>query len=278
MSITAVVRVGSVEQCAALDTRAPSWIRSARNVICAAAGVAFGLAALPATAQGVYYSGIYLRGMAGAVFGTDMTFSDVNANDPNAVLGPGEELKGKSHTSPIFGGGIGFRFSPMFWADVTAAGITNLRFHDGSTSAGAFTPLQGMSGKIDAIPVMFNGYLDVARVLGVPLTYQPYLMAGVGRSRNHMGAISGTVPGFGPVSFAGDTHYSFAWGAGAGLGIPIAPNMVIDLGYEYLDLGEVRSGGTGTLTIGGTPITATAGSMKAGLRAHTVQASLRFGF
>lgn len=229
-------------------------------------------------APSIYAPGPYLRGMAGAAFGTDITFKDVDSNDPNAVLGPGAELRGTTRTSPLFGGGIGYRFSPLFWADVTAAGITDLKFNNGSTSAGAFTPLQGMSAKIDAIPVMVNGYVDVARVLGVPLAYQPYLMAGAGFSRNHLGTMTGAVPGFGPVSFAGTTHQDFAWGAGGGIGVPIAANLVLDIAYEYLDLGEVRSGTSGTLTIAGIATTAAAGPMKAHLHAHTIQASFRWGF
>jgi opacity protein-like surface antigen len=93
-----------------------------------------------------------------------------------------------------------------------------------------------------------------------------------------MDAMTGTVPGFGPVSFTGSTHEDFAWGIGAGVGFPIAPNIVLDVQYEYLDLGEVRSGTSGTLTFGGIATTAAAGPMKADLTAHTIQASFRVSF
>ncbi len=230
-----------------------------------------------------FYPGFYLRGMAGAAFGEGLSFKDANQNDPNAVLGPGAELNGQSNTSAIFGAGVGYRFTPLFWADVMASGIPNWRFHSGSSSPGAFTPLQDMGAKIDTISVMVNGYVDVARLFGLFAgPFQPYVMAGLGYASNHMGTMSGAVPGTGPltgpVSFTGSTQGNFAWGAGAGVGVPIAPNIVLDVGYEYLDLGEVRSGTSGTLTTGGVPITAAAGPMKAGLRAQTVQASLRFGF
>ena len=276
MAMAGASRIGSIDNGPPLRTRGlPS--RILQSVLCAVALVAVYLSTLPAMAQ--ITPGLYIRGIAGAAFGTDMTFKDVDPNDPNAVLGPGAELKGQSNTSPMFGAGIGYRFSPMFWADVTAAGITNLKFHSGSTSAGAFTPLQDMSANIDAVTAMLNGYVDVARALRLPVgLLQPYLMGSIGYSRNHMKTMNGTVPGFGPASFTGSTHHDFAWGAGAGVGIPIATNMVIDLTYEYLDLGEVRSGSSGTVTIGGVPITAAAGSMKADLQAHTFQASLRFGF
>ena len=119
----------------------------------------------------------------------------------------------------------------------------------------------------------------MSRALRLPVgSLQPYLMVSVGYSRNHLGTTSGTVPGIGPVSFTGSTHHNFAYGGGAGVGIPIARNMVIDLTYEFLDLGEVRSGASGTVSVAGTPTTATAGSMKADLEVHTFQASLRFEF
>lgn len=262
--------------------------RGMRNAFWVAGLVAVGLGTAPAMAQGVvgaYTPGIslpgfYVRGMAGGAFGTGFTFKDVNPNDPNAVLGPGTELNGDSNTSAIFGGGIGYRFSPIFWADVTAEGISNLGFKNGNTtSANAFTPLQGMTAKIDTFMVMANGYVDVLRAFRLPAgALQPYIMGSLGYSHNHMGAMSGTVPGFGPVTFASGTHDDFAWGIGAGVGIPITANIALDLGYEYLDLGEVRSGTSGTLTTGGVPITAAAGPMKAGLQTHTFQVGFRLGF
>ena len=86
----------------------------------------------------------------------------------------------------------------------------------------------------------------------------------------------GTVVG--AFAFAAAPESKASVRVGIGIGIPIAPNMVIDLGYEYLDLGEIRSGNSGTLTIGGVSTTAAAGPMKADLKAHTVQVSLRLGF
>lgn len=255
-----------------------------KAAVFAAALAASGIGALPAAAQGIYVpafdaSKLYLRGSAGAAFGTDMNFTDVDPNDPSAVLGPGASLNGKGNTSAIFSGGIGYRFSPAFWADVTASGIPDLKFSRGSTSAGAFTPLTGMSAKIDSVAVLLNGYVDVARAFRLPVgPWQPYVVGSAGYARNHMDAMTGTVPGFGPVSFTGSTHEDFAWGIGAGVGFPIARNIVLDLQYEYLDLGEVRSGNSGTLTIGGIPTTAAAGPMKADHTAHTIQASFRVNF
>lgn len=288
---------GSAPEGTASAARVPSgrgpwsteWARSASRPAALASVVALCFGASPAAAQAPYgyqpwypYQppfGYYIRGLAGAAFGRDTTFSDVDANDPNAVLGPGAELKGKTSTSPLFGGGIGFKFSPLFWADVTATGITSLKFKDGNSTAGAFTPLQGMTAKVDAFTAMVNGYFDVARALRLPVgPTQIYVMGGVGYARNHMDQMNGTVPGFGPVSFRGGTRDNFAWGAGAGIGIPVTPNMTLDLGYEYLDLGEIRSGNSGTLTISGVPTTAAAGPMKANLQAHTVQLSVRLSF
>lgn len=250
---------------------------------CVAAFVAAGFSTSAALAQGA--SGFYVRGGGGAVLGPDLTFTDVDPNASNAVLGPGGKLNATTDTAAIVVGGIGYKFSPVFWADVTGFWIPELNVKNGSTtgvSATTGTPLISMSGKADTVGGMLNGYVDVARLFGLQISsLQPYVMGGAGIARNHIGTLSGTVPFsvVSGVSFTGSTHTDFAWGAGAGIGIPLSRNLAVDIAYEYLDLGELRTSGTGTLTLtAGSPITASAGGMKANLQVHTLQVSLRFGF
>jgi opacity protein-like surface antigen len=253
-----------------------------KNAPWAALAVGFSLVSTAAMAQSD--TGFYIRGGGGAAMGADMTFTDVNSSDPSAALGPGGQINGKTDTGALAVAGIGYKFSPFFWADVTGLWLPDLSFKNGNSNAAAVNipTLQGGSAKIDTMTAMVNGYVDVAKLFRLPFgNLQPYVMGGVGYSRNHIGTISGTVPvaGLSSESFTGTTHNELAWGAGAGIGIPLGSRLVVDIGYEYLDLGEVRTGGTGSLAFtSGSPITVTAAPMKADLRVHTLQVSLRFGF
>ena len=65
-----------------------------------------------------------------------------------------------------------------------------------------------------------------------------------------------------------------AWGAGAGIAYPVAHNVLLDLAYKYLDLGEMRTGTT--LAVEG--VTAEVGATKADLQAHTVTLGVRVSF
>ena len=247
-----------------------------KNVLLAGIAVGLSIGTSAAMAQGVNPNGFYFRAGGGAAIGTDLTFTDIDSTNP--AFGSGN-LTGSTDTSVLAIAGIGYKFSPVFWADITGLYIPDMSFSNGTAVS---VPLNNATGKIDTLAAMVNGYVDVARLFGLPLgSAQPYVMGGVGYARNHLGTISGSVPvaGFTTADFNGATHSNFAWGAGAGIGIPLGSHLSVDIGYEYLDLGEVRTGGSGTLGFAvGSPVLLTGGVAKADLKVHTIQASLRFGF
>lgn len=247
-----------------------------KSAVWPAVAVALSLSTSAAMAQAVNPNGFYFRVGGGAALGTDLTFTDMDSANP--AFGSGN-LTGSTGTSVLALGGIGYKFSPVFWADITGLYIPDMKFSDGTAVS---VPLNNATGKIDTLAAMVNGYVDVARLFRLPLgSVEPYIMGGIGYARNHLGTISGSVPvaGFTTADFNGATHSNFAWGAGAGIGIPLGSHLSVDIGYEYLDLGEARTGGSGTLGFAvGSPVLLTGGVAKADLKVHTIQASLRFGF
>jgi opacity protein-like surface antigen len=247
-----------------------------KNVLWPAIAVGLSLSTSAAMAQSVNPNGFYFRAGGGAALGTDLTFTDIDSSNP--AFGPGN-LTASTDISVLALVGLGYKFSPVFWADITGLFVPDMSFSGGTA---VDVPLSNAKGKIDALAGMVNGYVDVARLFRLPLgSAQPYVMGGIGYSRNHLGTISGSVPvaGFTGATFNGATHSNFAWGAGAGIGIPLGSHLSVDIGYEYLDLGEVRTGGSGTLQLAvGAPLLLTGGVAKADLKVHTIQASLRFGF
>jgi opacity protein-like surface antigen len=220
-------------------------------------------------------SGFYVRGMAGGAWAGDMAFRDVDPNASNALFAGAGAVRGNGGSSPLFGAGVGYKFTPMLWADVMFSDITSLRFDGASDPALVITD---MNAKIDAQTAMLNGYLDVARLLKVPVgSLQPYVMTGLGYAHSHIGTMQGSAPrsAIPHFSMSGHDNNNFAWSAGAGLGVPVTDSITIDVAYEYIDLGEVR---TGTMFSQPGAAPGPIGAIKADLHTHTLQASLRYGF
>ena len=240
-----------------------------RKLLGAATLLALALGASPSMAQ--VGSGVYFRVDAGAGFSTNTALADTDAFNPNASLGS-ITYSGDAGTSALASAGIGVRLSPIFRIDLTASYMPWFRFSGqdifgGSTVANA---------KIKPRVGLVNGYVDLGGLAGLPLSSaQPYLVGSVGASRNQLDSINFSTPGgaiFATIN--GRTTTQFAWGVGAGLGIPLGRFVTFDLMYKYLDLGRVES--SNLFTAGGTTVQATA--IAADLHVHTVTAGLRFGF
>jgi outer membrane protein OmpA-like peptidoglycan-associated protein len=170
----------------------------------------------------------------------------------------------------MFGGGVGYRFSPMFRSDVTVDYIPSLKVSGHNSLVPALTN----SADLSSLVGMVNGYIDIngfaPNMFG---RFQPYLQGGIGVARDDLEKTTFGGP-FAGITLSGSTRTNFAWGVGAGLGYALTPNLTLDLGYKYLDLGEMRTGSTvstGAVSIGVTPA-------KADLQAHTVMLGVRFAF
>lgn len=92
------------------------------------------------------------------------------------------------------------------------------------------------TAKISAASAMFNGYLD----LGTWYRATPYLGAGVGAAWLKTSDYSSTAA---PPFSGGATHnqWNFAWAVMAGVGYAVAPNLMVDVGYRYIDFGDVKT-------------------------------------
>lgn len=213
-----------------------------------------------ASANAQQLSGFYVRGDVGGAFGNDTTFSD-----PGVFNG---STSGNIGSSVIFGGGIGYRFSPLFRSDVTLDYIPSFRA-SGRSSIGSTS-----SANIDSLVGMVNGYFDLNGAF--PNTFgafQPYLDAGFGFSSNSMGSTTLNAPG-GPFNFSSNTNTDFAWALGAGVAYPLSQNLLIDVAYRYIDLGQAQTG---------TRLTGPGGSItvspaKGSLSTNIVTAGLRYQF
>ena len=94
---------------------------------------------------------------------------------------------------------------------------------------------------IETYTLMANFYYDFGNHSG----FIPYVGAGIGFAYHEMADVfcAPAVPGFcNPMAAqAGDEDLHFAWSLMAGVGYEVSDRVIIDVGYRYIDLGDVSS-------------------------------------
>jgi opacity protein-like surface antigen len=194
-----------------------------------------------------FSTGWYLRGDLGYYWGKGL--------DPETTApfsNPTNSSYGKGYT---VGGGFGYK-SRWLRTDVTIDYMAPMDYTGSAVTADDTT------AKIQATTALFNGYID----LGTWYRITPYIGGGVGAAYVSVYDYIST----GAPPFAGDHHkdqWKFAWALTSGVAIAVAPNLMIDAGYRYLNLGDVA---TGSDAIGSTTFKNVA--------AHEVRVGLRWSF
>jgi opacity protein-like surface antigen len=188
----------------------------------------------------------YVRGDLGyAWFGVD------RAASARGFLSPSENALDRT---AVIGGGIGYK-GPWLRTDVTldysAPGYRATILAPGDTTA-----------KVSALTALLNGYLDLGTWYGLT----PYLGAGAGVSQIKVTDYTSTAaPPF--TQGLSNTQWKFAWAFMGGTAYSITPELAVDLGYRYLNLGDVStaSDASGDMTL-------------KNLAAHEVRVGVRWEF
>ena len=186
-------------------------------------------------------------------------------------------------TGGIFGAGVGYQFNNWFRADVTGQYRGKSNFHglDLTSYSDTGTVQRGSdtySASKSEIVVLANVYAD----LGTWWCITPFIGAGVGMSRNTISNFTdigangtfafGTVPGLAYAPSA--SKWNFAWALHTGLAYRVTPNMAIELGYSYLNLGD---GVTGSL-ITKDGVTANQAMTFKSITSHDIKLGVRYNF
>jgi opacity protein-like surface antigen len=134
----------------------------------------------------------------------------------------------------IYGVGVGYQFNNWFRADVTGQyrGRAGLRGVDRTAYYDTGTLQNGSNlygGNVSSWVVMANAYVD----LGTWWCVTPFIGAGVGMARN-------TVANF--ASATDSSKWNMAWALHTGLAYKVSPNMTVELGYSYMNLGSATTG------------------------------------
>jgi opacity protein-like surface antigen len=197
------------------------------------------------------FGGWYLRGDIG--FSNQSVSSIRNTNAAlYANLTSFQESTGFD-TGGIYQIGAGYQFNHWFRVDVTGEyrGSTNFHGLDLTSFPNGGTPGFGSdvytASKSEWL-FLANAYAD----LGTWWCITPYVGAGIGTARvsiaNFTDAGVASLPpgigGVGPslVSATTGSQWNFAWALHAGLAYRVNPNMAIELGYSYVDLGNGTTG------------------------------------
>jgi opacity protein-like surface antigen len=191
--------------------------------------------------------GWYLRGDLGYAWGRIDS-----AQSAPGFLNPSDSRLGNG----IFGGIGGGIKTKWLRTDVTFDYIAPLKYQGTIATPGDVT------AKISAWSILLNGYID----LGTWYRMTPYIGAGVGAATVHTSDFSSTLvpPTTGGLS---SSQWNFAWAAMAGIGYAISPNLLVDLGYRYINFGDTKSAAdaSGYMTF-------------KNLAAHEVRVGLRWSF
>ena len=193
------------------------------------------------------YSGWYVRGDIGYGWGRlDGARSATGFPDPST----------NSLGGAMFGGlGVGIKRDWMR-TDLTADYLSDMKYQ------GTVAAPNDVTAKMSAWSVLLNGYLD----LGSWYRVTPYLGAGVGAARLRVSDYQNTaVPPF--ATGQSNSQWNFAWAAMAGVGYVVSPNIIADIGYRYINLGDIKTAAdtSGLMTF-------------KNVAAHEVRVGLRWSF
>jgi opacity protein-like surface antigen len=191
-------------------------------------------------------SGWYLRGDIGG------SWAKTNGLDAGSLLFA--ETGRKAGSSVNAGIGFGVR-SRWLRIDVTVDHTFASRF------SGSVFAADDLSARVEATSALFNGYIDLGTWYGAT----PYIGAGAGAAFARVSDYQRPL-----VPFSGaSTHMqtNFAYALMGGVAWTVAPNLQLDIGYRYLNMGDVKtaSDALGYLTI-------------RNVAAHQVRLGVRWGF
>lgn len=173
-----------------------------------------------ATAMTEFTSGWYLRG--------DVGYRWNRADSAAATLPP--SIVGNSIGEAVsIGGGVGYS-RDWFRADVTLDWNAPANYRGDSAATAGF-----YQGRIDTFTALVNGYIDFGTWGGLT----PYIGAGVGASSVRTNDfVSATVP----TTVEHSNQANFAWAYMAGISYRLSNNLLVDVGYRHLSVGDTRTG------------------------------------
>jgi opacity protein-like surface antigen len=199
----------------------------------------------------IEFSGWYLRGDVGvgATQITNWNYSLRPGIDSygNPVL-PGGPVWNtyKSIADTAFAGaGVGYQFNNWVRFDLTGEYRIQSAYRATNhfTFAGCGSACYGFdqyNANLGTALFLANGYVDIGTWYGVT----PFVGAGIGAAFHNFAGLTDHGYGIanGGYGLAADTNVTnFAWAVMGGLAFAVTPNLRMEVGYRYLDMGRITS-------------------------------------
>ena len=194
----------------------------------------------PAPEAPIESSGWYLRGDVGAAINM---LSQQESSFATSVPGGFANAGSGVGVQGIIGLGAGYEFNNWFRFDVTGEYRWPTKYwgwesYTASCAAPNIACYDRYSANISSAVFLANGYVDLGTWYGVT----PFVGAGVGSAYNMFNNLTDVgieTGGYGAAPNRGS--FGLAWALMAGVSYAITPNLRLEFGYRYLDLGNVAS-------------------------------------
>jgi opacity protein-like surface antigen len=194
----------------------------------------------------VQFGGWYLRGDVGV----GITSSPrIRSTFDAAAVVPGFNVDQQTLGDAAFVGlGVGYQVNNWLRFDATGEYRTSQHFEaTESENIGFFnTPpddsraFDRYTASVQSSVFLVNAYAD----LGTWYSLTPFIGGGVGAAFNRISGLNdiGLTPGFQGLGFAREKDStSLAWAVMAGIDYAVSPNLKLELGYRYLNMGTAKS-------------------------------------
>jgi opacity protein-like surface antigen len=191
--------------------------------------------------------------------------ADLRVNDPEMHFV--EKNGGRIETDDTWscGVGLGYHIHENLRVDVTYEYRGKFDIEGVADPNHLPVPPEGLlsqSTSVSSQAVLFNLYWDLDEHWG----WTPYLGAGIGFAENDLEDSYVAETGF---VTPGASEWDFAWALMTGASKPISPDLLFDIGYRYINVGDVASSAV--------PPPAAAVRVR-GIDAHEVRMGFRYNF
>ena len=140
--------------------------------------------------------------------------------------------------SNVLGISIGKYLSEHFRGEIGISQRKGFKYH---TTAPAL-PENYYKADIESFAVFLNGYVDAQPISLLQNSVTTYVGAGIGISRNKMNPLSIHGEGVLLGTASSNTETELALKFALGALINLSDNVSVDLNYQYVDLGDIKSG------------------------------------
>ena len=148
-------------------------------------------------------------------------------------------------SSDILGIGVGKYFSETFRGEINISQRKGFKYATTHAKTdGVADTDHRVSADIESLTFFVSGYVDSQPISLFQTSVTPYFGIGAGVSSNKMGPldVTQTIDGVSLGNLSSNTETEFAFKFALGVMMNLADNVSVDLNYQYVDLGDIKSG------------------------------------